>query len=66
MVPTADPGRQARRRFDLGLGVTLIGSGKTLEGQRLSFEFAVPVYEWVDGPQLETDWKMTIGWNWEF
>ncbi len=26
----------------------------------------LPVYQWLDGPQLETDWRLTAAWDWTF
>ena len=30
---------------------------------RLAFEGGAPVYQDLNGPQLETDWIMTFGWQ---
>ncbi len=40
------------------------GEGR-LEGLRLGLEGGLPVYQWLAGPQLETDWimSMTVEWN---
>ena len=37
------------------------GAQGVLEGQRLFAEFGVPIYQNLDGPQLETDWVLNIG-----
>lgn len=37
-----------------------------LRGNRLSVEVALPVYQNLDGPQLEQDWNVTTGWQWAF
>jgi len=33
------------------------------EGQRIAAEFGAPVYQNLDGPQLQTDWTVTVGWQ---
>lgn len=67
MVPTADPKLRGGERIDLGIGVNLFASDDgPLSGHRLSCEFAVPIYQSLDGPQLETEWTIKIGWNWQF
>jgi len=37
-----------------------------LGGNRLSLEGGVPVYQWLDGPQLELDYRLSASWNWTF
>ena len=45
------------------LGVNLAGQSGVLRGHRLAFEFGLPVYRNLNGPQLETDSMFTIGWQ---
>lgn len=59
-VQTADPDRQGARRVDIGLGANLLLPGSR---HRLAFEVAVPVSQDLNGPQLETDWQVTLGWQ---
>lgn len=71
MTPTADPGRRGGERIDILLGVNFyVPSGATtsswLAGQRLALEFGFPVYQRLEGPQLETDWRVLLGWQWAF
>lgn len=66
MIPTADPDRRAGERVDLGLGVNLYCRKGALAGHRFAFEFEVPVFQDLDGPQLETDWLFTLGWQYPF
>lgn len=61
-VQTADPDRQQVRRIDLGLGVNFAASGRA-DGHRLALEWLRPVYERLDGPQMETDWTLMLGWQ---
>ncbi|MCZ6872571.1 MAG: transporter [bacterium] len=61
MVPTADPDRRAGERVDLLFGLTLYVPKGTLKGLRVAVEGGVPIYQSLDGPQLETDWLLTVG-----
>ncbi|MEM1089719.1 MAG: transporter [Pseudomonadota bacterium] len=64
-VQTADPDRQAGRRIDLGLGLNWAGQGDW-RGHRLSLEWLVPLDQDLDGPQLETEWTATLGYQYAF
>ena len=37
-----------------------------LEHQRIAIEFGLPIYQNLDGPQLERDWSLKAGWQWGF
>ena len=37
-----------------------------LAGTRFAVEGGVPVYQNLDGPQLETDWVLTAGFQYAF
>jgi hypothetical protein len=63
MVPTADPDKRAGRRFDLLVGASFSPASGWFAGQRIAAEFGAPVYQNLDGPQLETDWTVTVGWQ---
>ena len=59
-VQTADPDRQGLDRVDLNLGFNWqLPSIK----HRLALEVGLPVYQDLDGPQLETDTMLTLGWQ---
>jgi len=63
MVPTADPDRQARTSVNLHLGFDFsIGSGRASD-HTISVEFAQPIYQNVDGPQLETESLARVAWQ---
>ena len=62
-VQTADPNNYGGERMDLLVGVNLMGQRGATCGHRLAAEFGVPVYQDLNGPQLETDWLVTIGWQ---
>jgi hypothetical protein len=66
MVPTADPDLRGGRRLDTGFGINVEVANGALAGQRLAFEFITPVWQDLDGPQLETDWALAVGWQYAF
>ena len=66
MVPTADPNLRAGKRVDLFLALNLYSPEGRLEGNRLAIEGGFPLYESLDGPQLETAWQLKLVWNWTF
>ena len=37
-----------------------------LDGQRLGIEVGIPIYQELDGPQLERDWTFRAGWQWTY
>jgi hypothetical protein len=61
MIPTADPDRRGGTQLNLGFGVNLYAPSGNLQGSRLAIEFELPLYRSLDGPQLETDWRLTAG-----
>jgi hypothetical protein len=62
MVQTADPDRQGGQRLDLVFGLNALLPSSMPGRNRLGVEFGVPVYQDLNGPQLETDWTITAGW----
>lgn len=59
MIQTADTSLQGGERLDGSLGVNYLFDN----GHRLAFEYAVPVSQDLNGPQLETDSVLTLGWQ---
>lgn len=62
MVPTARTDLRAGHRLDLFVGASW-DTGGHLDGHRLAIEVGVPVYQDLDGPQLENDLMFTFGWQ---
>ena len=60
-VQTADPNRHKRQRVDAGIGANWILPN---EDYRLGLEFNVPVWKRLSGPQMETDWGLSLGLQW--
>jgi len=59
-VQTADPDRQRIQRVDVGLGANFLLPGRR---HRIALEISAPIVQDLDGPQLETDWNITLGWQ---
>ena len=43
-----------------------MGQRGALRGHRLALGPGAPVHQDLDGPQLETDWMATLGWQLAF
>ncbi len=65
-IAGADPDEQAGERLLAHVGLNLLAKDGPLAGHRLAAEFGVPVYERFDGPQPDTDYRLTLGWQWAF
>ncbi len=59
IVQTANTDLQAGNRTDVSLGVNYLFNN----GHRLAIEYARPVRQDLDGPQLEIDEVITVGWQ---
>ncbi|PCJ71659.1 MAG: alpha-amylase [Rhodobiaceae bacterium] len=62
-VQTADPDNYGGERVEGFVGVNLVGQSGFLKGQRVAIEFGAPLYQSLNGPQLETDYRLTVGWQ---
>jgi len=62
-IQTANPDFYGGDRADLLFGVNLIGQKGVTCGHRLAAEFGIPFYQRLNGPQLETDYTFTVGWQ---
>jgi hypothetical protein len=63
MSPTQDPDLQAGRRIDALLGLGLKPASGALSRHRFAVEIGLPIWQDLDGPQLETD--CTASFNWQ-
>jgi hypothetical protein len=53
-------------RVDVPLGFNYFFNGGPLKGHRLGAEWTIPVYHDLHGPQLGSNWGLTIGWQKSF
>lgn len=65
-VQTADPDNYGGDILDLSLGANFLMTKGVLKGQRLGVEATTPFYRNLNGPQLETDYTITAGWQYAF
>ena len=61
MTPTADPDLRGGQRVDLAAGVNWIIPGSATN--RLALELIKPVYQDLNGPQMEADYSLLLGWQ---
>lgn len=61
MIQTANPNLQGGDRIDLGFGFNVLIPQGTLKGVRFAVEAVIPVYQDLDGPQMERNWGITAG-----
>jgi hypothetical protein len=65
-VTTAFGDNYGGERVDAILGVNLLKPGGFLEGHRLAIDLRLPLWQDLNGFQLETDSVLTIGWQKSF
>ncbi len=62
-VQTANPLFYGGERVDAYFGVNLAGQTGIIRGHRLALEVGAPIYQDLNGPQMETDWTLMVGWQ---
>ena len=65
-VQTADPDMQGGSRLDVNVGVNILGQSGFTKGHRLAFEYYLPVYQNLNGPQMATKGSLMVGWQYAF
>ena len=65
-VQTANPDNYGGDELTLNPGVNLMGQSGALTGHRLAVELSLPLLRDLNGPQMETDWTVTAGWQYAF
>ena len=65
-VPTAFGENYGGQRVDILLGVNFYLARGSLKGNRLAVDLRVPAYQDLNGFQLETDYTLTVGWQFAF
>lgn len=66
MTPVNRADLRAGEKVDALIGLNLIQPHGVLAGHRLAVEFGKPIYQYYDGPTLEADYQLTIGWQYAF
>lgn len=62
-VQTADPDNYGGERLSLSFGLNTVVPNGILQGHRFSAEVTLPVYQDLNGPQLERDTAFILGWS---
>ena len=65
-VQTANPDNYGGKRLDVSFGFTLAPPYGPLQGHSLGLEVVVPAYQDLNGPQMESDWMVMVGWKFMF
>lgn len=63
VVPTADPDLRGGAQIDVAPGLNFVIPLGPLGEHRIAVEALLPVYRHLNGPQLETDWGVVVGWQ---
>ncbi len=64
--PTKDPNLQGGRRLDLVFRANFHPNKGPLMGHGFVVDVVKPIYQSLDGPQLERRCAVRLGWHWEF
>ncbi len=62
-VTTAFGDNYGGERVDAILGVNLLGNSGMVKGHRLALDVRLPLWQDLNGYQLETDYVVTLGWQ---
>jgi len=65
-VQTANPDFQGGETLTLSGGVNFLVTNGALQGNRFAIELGVPVWQDLNGPQMDTNWTLTAGWQLAF
>jgi len=63
LVHTADPNHRAGERLDIFGGINILFPEFMELENHLGVEVGVPIYQNLDGPQLESDYTFFVGWQ---
>ena len=61
--PAFDPHTEGGERLDLYAGATWQLGSSRIKEQQLGIEFGLPLAEWLDGPQLQTQYIANLSWH---
>lgn len=63
LVPTADSNRRGGERLDILLGMNILFPEVMELENHLGVEVGLPLYQKLNGPQLESDYSFFVGWQ---
>jgi hypothetical protein len=63
MAAPMNPELHNKKQIDALIGINFLTPSGYFKGHRLGLEFGMPAYQRIDGPMLETDYKVTFGWQ---
>lgn len=66
MSTTTDPKNSGGFKANMGLGANFLVPGKTLKGLRFGVEVNLPLYQDLNGVQLQNDYALTFGTQYSF
>lgn len=66
MSPGARPDLRGGEQVDALFGVNFIQPDGKMKGHRLALEAGIPLHRHLDGPQLEMDYRIMLGWQYAF
>lgn len=66
MSPTNNSTFSGSKKLDLFVGSNFIIPSTALKGNRIAFEFGFPLYQSMKGIQLQSDYKLILGWQKSF
>lgn len=62
-VQTADPDNYGGDRVNLKLGLNFVDQSGWMHGHRVAIEGGLPLMQDLNGPQMETDYTIMVGWQ---
>jgi hypothetical protein len=62
-APTTDPDNHGGHWVEAGAGLNLVIPDGTFKGHRIAIEGLYPVYQDLNGPQLDRESRWTVGWQ---
>ncbi len=65
-VQTADPSNYGGEVVTIYGGLNFVAQSGAMRGHRFAIEAGLPVYQDLNGPQMDTDWTLTAGWQLAF
>ena len=65
-VQTADPDNYGGEIIEAGFGLSLKGQEGWSIGHEVGAQFTLPLYQDLNGPQMERDYAFTLGWKKSF